>query len=59
MAEKEDRVELFKPSPELEERLKKAFEDIQVRPLPTPKRVLSPKCCPHCWMHEPIGASSA
>ncbi len=52
-----DRVELFKANSDFVERVKKAFQETRLlEPLPV---VISPKCCPHCWLHEPFGMGYA
>ena len=50
-----DRAEPFNPDPGFEERMKKALEEFKFAPPKPPEGRFSPKCCPHCWMHEPIG----
>ncbi len=50
-------AEPFKPAPEMAEWLKKALEEMPVKLQQPPRGPLSPKCCPHCWMHGPFGAA--
>ena len=55
MNQGKDRVGPYKAPPGFEERFKKAMEETALSLQKPPKSPLSPQCCPHCWLHEPIG----